>query len=136
MYKFVILILCATCSMLVSACAVKPSSESTDDVSQYADQRSFCPKVTTDKVAACAKEGGTLKKQGKAQCYACTISYTDAGKTCSGSADCQGKCYNRGQPVPLNVPNQTGQCARDNVVFGCRQTIENGMATDGMLCVD
>lgn len=113
-----------------------PYEAKNKDVSQYSDQRPFCQKITKDKITACNQQGGVLKKQGKAQCYTCTITYPDAGKVCRGSGDCTGKCLNNGVPVPLNVPNQTGKCASNNVIFGCRQIIENGMATDAMLCVD
>lgn len=131
--SFVSVFVIGACSTVTPTRANEAKSK---DVSQYTDQLSFCQKITQDKITACNQQGGVLKKQGKAQCYACTISYADAGKVCRGSADCQGKCLNQGASLPLNVPNQTGKCASNNVIFGCRQTIEDGKATRAMLCVD
>lgn len=106
------------------------------DASKYGNQSDFCPKITKDEFQKCTKKGGAMQRQGLAGCYMCTIDYDDAGKVCSGSADCQGSCYNYGEPVPLNVAKQTGQCASNNIPFGCHQTIENGKAENGMLCID
>lgn len=149
-YINVKMILVSCVALLLTACAShhvqdgKPkdgqhtvhAQSAQPSLSAYADQRDFCPKVSADTLNTCTAQGGSLQKQGKAQCYACTIEYSDAGKVCTGSADCQGGCYNYGESLPINVPNQVGQCAKNNVRFGCHQRIEGGRAANGMLCVD
>lgn len=102
----------------------------------FTDQPDFCPKITQDMVKQCSQQNGSMQRQGMAGCYTCTITYEDAGKTCSDKSDCLGDCKNYGEPIAMNVPNQTGQCASNNVVFGCYQTIKNGMATNAMICID
>lgn len=130
--KFVFKAFTISLLLLLTSCAKQQQA----DLSQYQDQRDFCPKITQQSFDKCAEQKGDLLKQGKAQCYTCTISYQDGGTTCRGSDDCQGNCYNRGEPVPVNVPNQVGQCAHNNITFGCHQKIENGIAAEGMLCID
>lgn len=106
------------------------------DVDNYKDQPSFCNPITNKTINQCVANNGLLKKQGRTQCYYCTIEYADAGKTCADENDCMGKCYRYAEPVPINKPNQTGVCARNNILFGCHQAINNGMATQGMICID
>ncbi len=106
------------------------------DLSKYRDQSKICQEVTEKEVLACQKQGGLLKKQGMAQCYFCTIEYADAGKACSSSSDCQGACLNyKGNFVPADKINQKGQCAKDNLSFGCYQIIEKGISKHP-ICVD
>ena len=40
----------------------------------------------------CAVSGGTIQSRGKAQIPTCVYPYSDAGKSCSGKKDCQGRC--------------------------------------------
>lgn len=103
---------------------------------KYNDQHDLCPKVTDKILKTCQQQNGVMQKQGKAQCYICTIEYSDAGKKCQSSSDCEGGCYAFNEPVPIGKANQFGQCASNNSHFGCHQKIENGVAKEGMLCVD
>ncbi len=85
-------------------------------------------------VLDCQKQGGTLKKQGMAQCYMCTINYADAGKVCSDSSNCQGACLNYNNFAPVGKATK-GQCAKTNSPFGCYQRVEKGVAKNA-ICVD
>jgi putative hemolysin len=85
--------------------------------------------------AACAKAGGTLRPVCRMQQPMCVITFADAGKTCSDSADCNsGRCrgeksdYKTGQPA-------TGQCSATNDPCGCYTRIEDGVALP-TICVD
>ena len=72
---------------------------------------------------------------GMLGCYQCVVTYTDAGKACQDSSDCQGKCKNTGEFLDANAKTQSGQCASDSSPFGCYQAIEEGV-TQPAICVD
>ncbi len=86
-------------------------------------------------VQACTAKGGAFSQQGRLGCYQCVVTYSDAGKACQDSSDCQGKCKNTGEFVDANAKTQSGQCASDSSPFGCYQTIEEGVAQPA-ICVD
>ena len=86
-------------------------------------------------IKACTAKGGVFSQQGRLGCYQCVVTYSDAGKACQDSSDCQGKCKNTGEFVDANAKTQSGQCASDSSPFGCYQTIEEGV-TQPAICVD
>jgi hypothetical protein len=86
-------------------------------------------------VQACTAKDGAFLQQGRLGCYQCVVTYTDAGKACQDSTDCQGKCKNTGEFIAADVKTQSGQCASDSSLFGCYQTIEKGVAQPA-ICVD
>lgn len=134
----------------LSACSVTPSSTSVVQPDQR-DSSVTTNTATTHKndpfsyqacvyppnetVQACTAKGGAFLQQGRLGCYQCVVTYTDAGKACQDSTDCQGKCKNTGEFIDTNPKTQSGQCASDNSPFGCYQTIEKGMAQPA-ICVD
>ncbi len=146
----ILITLCTTGLLTLSACNAQPKQNSVDkpstavsvdnsvpvsvDLSKYQDQRDLCQKITEKKVLDCQKQGGSLKKQGMAQCYMCTINYADAGKVCSDASDCQGACLNYNKVVSAGMATK-GQCAKTNSPFGCYQRIEKGVAKHA-ICVD
>ena len=94
-----------------------------------------CVYPPNEMVQACTVKGGAFSQQGMLGCYQCVVSYSDAGKACQDSSDCQGKCKNTGEFVEANAKTQSGQCASDSSPFGCYQTIEAGVAQPA-ICVD
>ena len=134
----------------LSACSVTPSSTSVVQPDQR-DNSVTTNTATTHKndpfsyqaciyppnemVRACTAKGGAFSQQGRLGCYQCVVTYTDAGKACQDSTDCQGKCKNTGEFIAANVKTQSGQCASDSSGFGCYQTIEKGVAQPA-ICVD
>lgn len=94
-----------------------------------------CVEPSAEITKACRAQGGEVMKTGRAQCYRCVMSYADAGKACKDSADCQGACETSGEFINSGLANQIGQCASNNNPFGCRQTIEKGVAQSA-ICVD
>ena len=94
-----------------------------------------CVYPPTDMAQACTAQGGVFSQQGRRGCYQCILSYTDAGKACQDSTDCQGKCKKVGEFVDASAKNQSGQCASDSSPFGCYQLIDNGVAQSA-ICVD
>ena len=148
--KIALTIVAMLMAFWLSACSVTPSStavvqpEQTTSsamndaaLSTKTDPFSYqaCVYPPNEIVQACSAKGGAFSKQGRLGCYQCVVSYTDAGKTCQGSADCQGQCVNKDEFIAANVKNQSGQCASDSSLFGCYQTIEKGVAQSA-ICVD
>lgn len=129
----------------LSACSVTPSSttavqpKQTDGTAMNDKNDPFsyqaCVYPPNEIVQACTAKGGAFLQQGRLGCYQCVVTYTDAGKACQDSTDCQGKCKNTGEFIAANVKTQSGQCASDSSLFGCYQTIEKGVAQPA-ICVD
>ena len=114
----------------ISACQTSlTASEQT--VSEQKD-----PKLPSEKLAKeCLAKGGTYSKQGRLQAYRCVMQFSDAGKSCSDSSECQGSCVNSDKAIEAGTSNVKGTCAATDSPFGCRQTIEGGVAK-GFLCID
>ncbi len=136
------LILLSACSVTSSSTLVQQEqtdSATTDDAATIDKNDPFayqaCVYPPNEVVQACAAKGGAFSQQGMLGCYQCVVSYTDAGKTCQDSSNCQGKCKNTGEFVATSASNQSGQCASDSSPFGCYQMIEEGVAQPA-ICVD
>jgi putative hemolysin len=85
--------------------------------------------------AQCAQQGGRWTAIGRAQNWTCLVDYPDAGKACTDTAQCQGRCLVQGEFLAAGKP-AAGVCQRDaSQRFGCRQPVENGLAGQ-VLCVD
>lgn len=86
--------------------------------------------------AACKAAGGEVSRAGMLGWEHCVQTYPDAGKVCSGDADCEGTC--RADPGNQHVaPGKpaTGTCQKVDVPFGCYALIEDGKMGH-TLCVD
>ena len=158
--KITMIIIAMLMAFWLSACSVTPSStpvvkpeqtnssaendnsvnnNATNDTALNTKTDPFayqaCVYPPNEIVQACTAKGGVFSQQGMLGCYQCVVSYTDAGKACQDSADCQGTCKNTGEFVDASASNQSGQCASDSSPFGCYQTIEEGVAQPA-ICVD
>ncbi|MGP9493084.1 hypothetical protein [Psychrobacter sp. AOP7-B1-24] len=131
-------------ALWLSACSVIPStpilpsvqSDSTaENVTADPLVYQACAYPPSEMVSSCRSKGGLFVQQGRLGCYQCVLSYSDAGKVCKDSADCQGQCRSANGFVDPNAKNQTGQCASDSSVFGCYQVIQKGVAQPA-ICVD
>lgn len=84
---------------------------------------------------ACSKAGGSLQpvcRMGKPMCL---ITFKDAGKACSDSAECgSGRCYTATMTA-ASGQSATGACAPTNDPCGCHQRVVKGIAQPG-LCAD
>jgi len=83
-------------------------------------------------ISACTGQGGQMQQVGRAQTWQCILQYSDAGKACTDSGQCQGHCLS--QDLGENAPAK-GQCAADSNRFGCRSVLTNGVASP-TLCID
>ena len=158
--KIAIIITAMLMAFWLSACSVTPpstpvvqpeQSDSSTENDNSVNNNSTNDTATTNKnnpfsyqacvyppneiIKACTAKGGAFSQQGMLGCYQCVVSYSDAGKACQDSSDCQGKCKNTGEFVDANAKTQSGQCASDSSPFGCYQTIEEGVAQPA-ICVD
>ncbi|MCU0730535.1 MAG: hypothetical protein MUE84_02995 [Hyphomonas sp.] len=86
--------------------------------------------------AACKAAGGEISRAGMLGWQHCVQTYPDAGKVCSGDADCEGTCRadTTNQGVAPGKP-ATGTCQTVDVPFGCYAMIEDGKM-GYTLCVD
>lgn len=82
----------------------------------------------------CAAQGGQLERVGRAQTLQCVIPYADAGKACRGPAACEsGRCLGPADADPDS--NIVGECAPNNMRFGCYSVISGGRVQSA-ICVD
>jgi hypothetical protein len=86
-------------------------------------------------VAACTANGGKVKPVCRMQKPACIFDYADAGKACSDSDQCQGRCVAAEGAMPEGGVAAKGVCEADNDVCGCSTEIVGGKAVAGR-CVD
>lgn len=128
----------SACSVTSSpAPVVQPEQSDNTALNDKEDPISYqaCVYPPNEMVQACRVKGGDFLQQGMLGCYQCVLSYTDAGKVCQDSSDCQGQCKTTGEFIDNGAKNQSGQCASDSSPFGCYQTIEKGVAQPA-ICVD
>lgn len=95
-----------------------------EEVSQ---QVVFAENLKTKK--SCKKHGYTWKAVGIAQFYTCIEEYSDGGKSCESSSDCQGNCIQKNIDGPAT-------CELSSDRFGCGNTVENIAKWEGILCID
>lgn len=103
--------------------------------SQTAYQRiQFAGRIATKaEKKECLSVGGKISNVGMRQAEVCIQRYPDAGKVCQDNSDCMGRCLAESR-VPSQKP-ATGRCQVEDSLFGCRQSIENGIA-QALLCID
>jgi hypothetical protein len=87
----------------------------------------------------CAAQGGLMAKRGMVGITMCVVPFKDGGKTCSGSVDCQGKCFASTaigwREHPIGTPAK-GKCQYENTEFGCMARVEHGRIASQFLCTD
>jgi len=82
---------------------------------------------------ACASYGGEWRPVCRMQKPACVISFKDAGKSCSDSSECSGRCTTAMGATPGTAVK--GTCTANSDPCGCFQLVVNGKA-DHSLCAD
>ena len=87
----------------------------------------------------CAAQGGTVEKRGMVNAEMCVIRFKEAGKVCSGKADCEGKCLASAdigwRDYPIGTPAK-GKCQYENSEFGCYAKVQGGKIVTGFMCTD
>lgn len=82
----------------------------------------------------CATLGGDWRPICMRGTPACVVAYKDAGKSCSDSSECSGRCQVKGNSAPPGTEVR-GQCTANSDPCGCFQLVENGKA-GYPLCAD
>lgn len=88
--------------------------------------------ATIHDAGQCRALGGTWLERVRL----CVFAYSDGGKACTDDADCEGKCLapDIHAPPPASGP-ETGACAIDSNLLGCRAEILNGVRQQ-VICRD
>lgn len=84
--------------------------------------------------ASCQSSGGTVQRRGMLGMEQCVHAYADAGKQCTDSAQCQGKCVGSAGAVSPDKP-ASGTCQADDRLYGCYAEVRQGKAV-AAICVD
>ena len=123
----------AAVALLLSACAqpaVAPLG---------AEPQTTAPAAVTkvnwqaaDSAEKCATINGQWRPICMMQKPACVVTFKDAGKSCSDSSECSGRCQTSGAQPGTEV---RGQCTATSDPCGCFQLVTNGKA-DYTLCAD
>ncbi|MEO9970227.1 MAG: hypothetical protein ABJG15_10495 [Hyphomonadaceae bacterium] len=128
---------------LLGACSNVPTPADVPDTAADAVPADAAPnkpisfegeRATQEERAKCEAANGTVVRAGILGWERCTISYADAGNTCSGSSDCLGDCRLTSFGGETETP-LTGTCQINDDPFGCYQTVEGGEPGIS-ICVD
>lgn len=132
---FSVILACA--AILVAAChAPVPEADGAEAAPGTIEARRLESLEAID-ADACAAEGGEIRRDGMMGLYYCIVPYEDAGKICSDTSDCLGRCKVSDDVTDFEAaPGEAvGRCEANNSVFGCYGLVERGNARP-MLCVD
>lgn len=133
---FLVLAACANIGSSVSTPARPPAADASGEEARLGPWTAR-PDGTVDISAAerarCTALRGTITQTGFIT-HACTYPAPDAGKACTGSDQCVGKCLAI-QDDAGSGEAAAGACSALVNRGGCANFIENGKAS-GMLCVD
>lgn len=84
--------------------------------------------------ARCRTDGGTVQRLGMLRNEACVLPYADAGKSCTDSSQCLGRCQlDMRAPVPEGTVH--GLCQPTTNEFGCFKEVRDGKVAFAK-CVD
>ena len=85
--------------------------------------------------AACESSGGGVDVRGRLQAEMCVHPFADAGKQCSDSSQCEGKCIASASAAEGESDTAAGSCQADDRLFGCYAELEDGQRVRA-ICVD
>lgn len=86
--------------------------------------------------AACTARNGSMERVGRLQSLQCVVRYTDAGKRCTDSDQCEGECRYEGDASAVAAgASVAGVCQADSNRFGCSTRVEDGRP-DATICID
>lgn len=98
----------------------------------------FAREMSAADRAACEQSGGTVQRRGRIGMEQCVHRFADAGKTCTDTSQCEGKCVASAGAVSPDKPAAgpiTGQCQADDKLYGCYAEVVGGKAP-AAICVD
>ncbi|WP_454797367.1 hypothetical protein [Novosphingobium lindaniclasticum] len=83
---------------------------------------------------ACEGSGGSVQRRGRLGMEQCVHAFADAGKQCTDSSQCQGKCIGSAGAASADA-SASGTCQADDRLFGCHAEIKGGKAVNA-ICID
>ncbi len=96
--------------------------------------QSYARDMSAADKAACTSAGGTVQRRGRLGMEQCVRAFADAGKACTDTSQCQGKCVGSAGAASASE-KVSGQCQADDRLFGCYSEIRDGKAAYA-ICVD
>lgn len=107
---------------------------STPAATEAAGGQSFSRDMSVADRTACITGGGRVERRGRIGAELCVKPFADAGKQCTDTAQCAGKCVGTADQASATGPI-SGQCQADDRLFGCYSEIKAGKAMNA-ICVD
>ena len=96
------------------------------------------PVLSAAEAQQCRAQGG-YESRAPFGTPICQIRYADAGKTCTGKADCLGQCLSdapeNASVVSVGTP-VAGRCEAEKQSFGCYARVEGGKLAEPYYCID
>lgn len=77
-------------------------------------------------VKACRAAGGSIRPVCKRQVPACVTPYQDAGRRCTDSSQCDGRCILEIDHEPAPDEQVWGRCEQDDDPCGCKIEVVGG----------
>jgi hypothetical protein len=114
-------------ALAIAACAPQPKA---GDYPDWSGKH-----LSKEQVAQCRADGGKPVSRGEAHGEYCERRYPDAGKRCTDSSQCQGKCMVEEfvEPQAAGKPF-AGKCQPVYPYPGCFGEVVNGRAPEGLFC--
>jgi hypothetical protein len=125
----------AAAALLLSACAqpaMTPSAATPETLAPQAAVKVDWQAADTQE--KCATISGNWRPICMRGMPACVVAFKDAGKSCSDSSECSGRCITSGENIKPEMPTK-GVCTANSDPCGCFQLVENGKAGYAM-CAD
>ena len=120
--------------LALAGCVAAPTESNTVETGTLPDP-DMPPPMSAQQREECTAQGGTPQRRGMLNLEMCVVPYSDAGKSCTDSSQCEGLC----QYHDLNNVGQeedvVGQCQPDTAPYGCFAEVRGGKAFAAM-CID
>jgi putative hemolysin len=129
LYRSVIMSIAGSLALAACVPAKAPRDASAPEPSQ-----SFSREMSLADRSACTSAGGRIERRGRIGAELCVRPFADAGKQCTDSSQCEGKCIGSSEQASSTMP-VSGQCQADDRLFGCHSEISQGKAVN-TICID
>lgn len=111
-----------------------PPTAPTGEATEVPGNQSYARDMNAADKAACTTAGGTVQRRGRLGMEQCVHPFADAGKACTDTSQCEGKCVGSAGSASASE-KVSGQCQADDRLFGCYSEIRDGKAAYA-ICVD
>jgi hypothetical protein len=88
-------------------------------------------------VAQCQKDGGEIRGVCMFGFPACVKRFSDAGKACTDSSQCEGMCWVQENTLNREPgPTTSGVCQDTTDTCGCWEEVKDGQLSGNGICAD